>query len=331
MLILQPLNQIAPTSGVVDIKENGIIDITTTALEEDVSILPTYSNSVPLPSSETYGLRVVVEYDNGATKLLNPTEFTWVNTPVNYLEQASLDSGLIKLGQIAGTSTVVAQYQNADASIVTSNYLTIKVDSGPAIEFVRRIGSGSVTKGSRINLQAKVTDVDTISDIASISTFLVNSNYTTYTQINEDADAIWFTATPFLNEVDIVSQSSSDDPEGEETPAPVSLPFKTYNIPVEIPVDQNLAEGLVYKLILSISDISNHTLNYVYPIYIGDFGEGDVSGDGVVNMIDVILVFQIAAGINPNPTPAELEAANVDGMGGVTMVDVILLFNQVTS
>lgn len=339
MLILQPLNQSADADGdlIQDIDENGIIDVSTTALEDDMSILPTYSNAIPLPASETYGLRVIAKYDNGATKLLSPTQFKWVNTPVNYLQQASLDSGFIKLGEISGTSTVVAQFANADGSTVLSNYLTIKVDSGPVIEFVRRIGSGPITKGSRINLQTKITDVNTISDIVDISTSLVYSNYSTYTQINSDSTAIWFSATPFLQEVAVQTQGSTQvseegEGEGEATPAPVvtALQFKTYDIPVEIPVDQNLFDG-VYKLILTIVDANNHTLNYVYPIRIGNIGKGDVNGDGMSNMVDVIIAFQIASGILPNPTPSQLEAANVDGIGGVTLVDVILLFRTVTA
>ena len=335
MLILQPLNQNydSNSDSIEDIDENGIIDVSTTALEKNVSILPTYNNAIPLPASKTYGMMVMAQYDNGATKLLPPTQFTWINTPVNYLQQASLDSGLLKMGEISGTSTVVARYENADGSMVHSNYLTVTVDSGPVIEYVRRIGSIAVTKGSRINLQTKISDVNTITDITSISTSLVYSNFNTYQQINEDAGAIWFTAIPFLNEVALVDQGATTPAEGDgssSTPQPVALQYKTYNIPVEIPADNNLFDG-VYKLIISVSDAANHTLNYVYPIRIGELAGGDVNGDGTVNMIDVILAFQIAAGINKSPTPAQLQAANVDGMGGVTLVDVILLFNKVTN
>ncbi|MDH5596685.1 MAG: Ig-like domain-containing protein [Candidatus Peregrinibacteria bacterium] len=338
MLILQPLEQADDHDGdkVVDIDENGIVDVSTSALEEDLTILPTYSNTVLLlPSSETYGLQVIVEYDNGATKLMNPTEFSWVNTPVNYLEQAALDSGLLKFGEISGTSTVVAKYENADGSIVQSNYLTVKVDSGPVLEFLRRIGSGSVTKGSRINMLAKIVDVDTIADIAYISSSFVYSNYSTYAQINQDSQAVWYTAIPFLDEVTVVEQSDPAPTEGEgetteSTVEPEVLQYKVYDIPIEVPVDANMFDG-VYKLVLSISDTDNHTLNYVYPIRIGEIGEGDVNGDGATNMVDVIIAFQIATGLLPVPTPAQLEAANVDGMGGVTMIDVILLFNKVTS
>ncbi|MBN2306616.1 Ig-like domain-containing protein [Candidatus Peregrinibacteria bacterium] len=336
MLILQPNNQSTDHDNdtIEDIDENEIIDISTTALEKNVSILPTYNNAIPLPTSATYGLMVVAQYDNGATRVLTPTQFKWVNTPVNYLEQASLDAGLIRMGEMTGTSTVVAEYENADGSVVQSNYLTITVDSGPVIDYVRRIGSIAVTKGSRINLQTKISDVNTIADIQSINTSLVYSSFNTYQQINEDSGAIWFTATPFLNETQVVDQGVTDTTttEGttETTPAPVVLQYKTYDIPIEIPADANMFDG-VYKLILTITDTANHTLNYVYPIRIGVIAGGDVNGDSVVNMVDVILAFQIAAGINKSPTPEQLKAANVDGAGGVTLVDVILLFNKVTN
>ena len=336
MLILQPLNQDYDSNGdsIEDIDENGIVDISSTAFEEHVSVLPTYTSAIPLPASATYGLMVVAQYDNGATKILGPTEFTWVNTPVNYLEQGSLDSGLIRLGEHTGTSTVVANYENADGSVVRSNYLTITVDSGPVIDFVRRIGSTPVNKGSRITLQTKISDINTIADITSISTSLVYSNFNTYQQINADAGAVWFTAMPFLNEVQTVDQGSTEEEvtEGDSAatqPVTTTLNYKTYNIPIEIPADANIFDG-VYKLILSVTDASNHTLNYVYPIRIGEIAGGDLNEDGVVNMVDVILAFQIAAGINKSPTPAQLVAANADGIGGVNLVDVILLFNKVT-
>ncbi len=324
--------------GIMDAGENGFMDVDTTALENDLTILPTYNNVVNLPSSETFGLRVIAEYDNGATKLLPPTEFNWVNTPVNYLDDASLATGLITRGEISGTSTVLAEFLNADGSVVQSNYLTIKIEQGPVIEYVRRIGSSSITKGSRINLQTKITDVDTVADITNITTSLVFTNFKTYNEINADDTAIWFTAQTFLNELTIDEEGgtpadTTGDEDGEETVTTTSvsaLPYKIYNIPLEIPVDQNLFDE-IYQLIISITDSANHTLNYVYPIRIGEIGEGDVNGDGKTDMIDVILAFQIATGMLANPTPAQLNAANVDGIGGVTLIDVILLFNLVTA
>jgi len=55
-----------------------------------------------------------------------------------------------------------------------------------------------------------------------------------------------------------------------------------------------------------------------------------VDGNGVINMVDVIFAFRIAAG-TVTPTQNQLQAANTDGKEGVTMVDVILLFQQVAS
>ena len=333
MLILQP------TSNDV----NGYVDVTTTATTENVTILPTFDNTIALPASETYGLMVVAEYDNGRTKRLPTTDVTWVNTPLNYLDDALLESGLIALGDIVGTSTVVAQFENADATIINSNQLTIAIEAGPVISFVRRIGSGSITQGSLINLQAKVTDVDTIADIQEVSTSVIRSDETTYNGILGDADAVWFTAEVLEDDVEVLDEGGDETPvdsegegegegEGEEATAPSvnpGLKFRTYDIPVEIPVDQNMFDGN-YKLLVSITDASNNTANYVLPIYIGELSSGDVSGDGAVTQVDVILAFQIASG-TIIPTQAQLEAADINHMGGVTMVDVILLFNQAFS
>jgi hypothetical protein len=350
MLTLQPLHQTENADGNDDpeANENGIIDIQTTALADDLTVLPTYSDTVPLPTSESYSLLVVAKYDNGATKLLPPTEFTWVNTPVNYLEQASLDTGVIRMGEIPGVSTVVARFENADGSVIASNYLTVSVEQGPVIEYVRRIGSGSITKGQRVNLKAKISDVNTIDDITSIEISLVKSNFNTFTQINSDPNAIWYTAIPFLSEVEVLSEgggtttttTTTEGGEGEsegesgtttttttEEPTSSALDYGIFQIPFEVPTDQNLVDGS-YNLVISVTDAMNHTLDYVYPMRIGEIGEGDVNGDGNTNMVDVILAFKIASGMIV-PTPAQLEAANVDGVGGVTMVDVILLFNTV--
>lgn len=330
MLVLEPNNQAADHDGdnQVDLDENGQIDIATTANTDQMAIIPNFEATIDLPAAETYGLDIIAKYDNGATEKLLPTSFTWVNTPVNYLEQAALDTGLLKFGEIAGLSNVVAQFENADGSFVQSNYLTVEVTAGPAIDYIHRIGSGALTKGSRINLRAKITDVDTVADITNIETSVVYSTGSTYSEIIDDADAIWFSATTFLDEV--VLESSSETTEEGEVPAPTALPYKIYDIPVEVPIDENLFDGL-YNLIISITDSENNTLNYVYPIRIGNIGEGDVNGDGTTNMIDVIIAFQIATGGIPSPTAAQLQAANVDGVGGVTLIDVILLFNAVNN
>jgi hypothetical protein len=261
---------------------------------------------------------VVADYANGRTERLLSTDVTWVNTPMNYLEQASLDTGLLTFGDIAGQSAVVAQFENVDTTVITSNSLMVTVEAGPVIDFIHRIGSGPITQGSQIDLQMKVTDVDTIADIQDISIYIVDSVFDTYNQINSDPAATWFTATTYPSLIVVADEGT----EGV-------LVFKTYNLPVDIPIDSNLFDG-DYKLIISITDTDNHTLNHVYPIYIGELASGDVNGDAVVNMIDVILAFQIAAG-TITPTSAQLDAADINGQGGVTMVDVILLFQQASS
>lgn len=327
VLILQP--NAADTTG--------RIEVTTMASKENLTILPNFANGISLPASETFGLMVIADYDNGRTKRLATTDVTWVNTPLNYLDAASLEAGLLKLGEITGTSKVIAKYLNADDTTINSNQLFVNVGSGPVIEYARRLQSGPITQGSRINLISKVTDVDTIADISEITTSIVRSTLTTptYQQLNSDPNAVWFTAEPFIDEVTVESESNTSVSEGTEgettTPtATVVLNYKTYKIPVEIPVDEYLYNGN-YFLILSIADANNHTANAVLPIYIGQLASGDVNGDGSVNMVDVITAFQIATGTIATPTQAQLEAADIDHMGGVTMIDVILLFNRATS
>lgn len=308
--------------------QNGRVDITTTALVNDLTIIPNFGAGINLPASDTYSVMVIGEYDNGRTKRLNPTDVTWVNTPVAYLQQAALETGLLKLDQFTGTSTVYAKFTNADKSVVNSNSVQVTVESGPAIEFVRRIGTGSITKGSRIDLSVKVTDVDTIADISDITVSLVKSNFSTYNEINSDATAQWFTAVPFVEEVEVTEETPPAPlPDGQEAPVVPELQFKTYSIPVEIPQSASLYDGS-YKLVISIADASNHTVNAVMPIYVGQIATGDVSGDGQVTMIDVILAFQVASG-RAVPTPEQLTAANVNGDATVNMIDVILLFQQV--
>ena len=329
---LQPINQDSDTDGdsILDLNENGTLDITTTAKIEDLSIIPNFGNGINLPVSVTYGMMVVADYDNGTTKRLPATDVSWVNTPLSYLEPASLEAGLLKAGELRGTSTVIARLENADGSIVTSNEIAVTVESGPVIEYVHRIGSGTIVKGTQINLEAKVSDVDTIADIQDITVSLVRSNYDTYTQIDGDANAVWFDATTYPDQI-TVSDTGTEEvtEEGVTATQPTVLQYKVYKLPVSVPVDQNLFDGS-YKLVLSISDTLNHTVHAVTPIYIGTQKIGDVNGDSFVNMLDVIWAFRIASG-SITATQLQLEAANIDNTGGVTMVDVILLFRQITS
>ena len=323
VLILQP-----NTSDV-----NGYIDISTTAIKEDLTILPNFGSGINLPASETYGLMVIADYDNGRTKRLNTTDVSWINTPLNYLDQTSLESGLMTIGGIAGTSTVIATYENANGTIINSNQLVVEVSSGPVIEYARRVQSGSITQGSRINLRTKVTDVDTIADINEITTSIVRSSYSTYNTINSDSSAVWFTAETFENEVTVESESPPvpvvEGEEVETETVSTTFNYKTYDIPIEIPIDEYLYDGS-YSLILSILDTSNHTANFVLPIYIGEQASGDVSADGIINMVDVILAFQITSD-SSTFTQIQLEAADINRQDGVTLIDVILLFNMATT
>lgn len=326
VIVLEPLNQGSDTDGdnVEDLDENGRVDITTSAHTEDLTLLPHYGNTVNLPAAVNYSMLVIAEYDDGKTKRLPPSKVKWVNTPLNYLNQSSLDTGVLKLGEISGTSTVVAEFTNGDSSVINSNSLVVVVDSGPAIDYVRRIGFGSILKGGRIHLQAKVTDVDTVADIQDIQVSLVKSAYSTYNQILADTGAAWFTATPFVEEVAV------EDENTEGTDAEPALQYRIYDIPVEIPLDGGLFDGN-YRLVLSIFDKASHTVNYVLPIYIGKAASGDVNGDNFLSLIDVVLAFQMVTGSFANPTSAQLAAANMDGQGSVTMIDVILLFRKVAS
>ena len=325
------VSRIVDLPGVLVLEKKGTnpyIDISTTATQGQATIVPNFSESINLPANQTFGLMVIAAYDNGRTKRLAPTAVTWVNTPVNYLDTALLPTGKLKLGEVAGQSTVQATYKNADNSSVASNVLNVTVQSGPVIESIIRVGSGPITKNSQVNLRVKVTDVDTITDIQDIEISVVKSAFSNYNEILADSGAVWYTVTTYPELIEVVDQGTEG---GTTPPAPAvpALNFRTYNLPVQIPNDENLFDG-PYKLVISITDAASHTINYVYPISIGEMASGDVNGDGVVNMIDVILAYQIAAG-NITPTEAQLQVANMDGIGGVTMIDVILLFQQVAA
>jgi len=160
---------------------------------------------------------------------------------VNYLDSAMLETGLLKKGEKTGTSTVYAKFENADASMISSNLLAVTVEAGPVIEYARRIGTGAITKGGQINLQMKVTDVDTIADIQDINISLVKSEFSAYNEINADSGAVWFAATAYPDQ--IVTEEESAPADGVTPAAPTALVFRTYDIPVTIPGDANLFDG----------------------------------------------------------------------------------------
>ena len=153
---------------------------------------------------------------------------------------------------------------------------------------------------------------------------MVRSTYNTYSGINADGSAVWFTATPLPNEI-VVSDSGTETPEGET----VSQYFKVYSIPVEIPQDPNLTDASDYRIVLSITDSGNNESNAVATVAIGNIANGDVNGDGNVTMLDVIMAFQIATGETASPTASQIQGADMNNNGNVTMLDVVTLFEQV--
>ncbi|MBU0727440.1 Ig-like domain-containing protein [Patescibacteria group bacterium] len=293
--------------------ENGMVDISTTANTDDLTIVPNFGSGIDLPPEETYALMVIAEYTSGKTERLNPTDVTWVNTPVNYLEQSSLDTGLLEFGEISGTSTVVAQFTNPDSSVATSNTLYITVASGPVIDYLYRIGVGSITEGSQVELEMKVSDVDSIADIQDINIKIVDA----------DDPLVIFDSTAFTDILDIVVEEEGD--EGESA-APY---YRIYTIPVQIPESASLYDGNYY-ISITVTDTNSHSYGYDLPIYIGEVASGDVNGDGDLNMVDVIYLFQIASGTITG-TASQLEASDVNGDGNITMVDVIILFQTIAS
>lgn len=302
--------------------DNGMIDISTTANSNDITIVPNFGSGFDLPAAETYSLMVVAEYANGKTELLNPTDVVWINTPVNYLDQTSLEAGLLQFGEISGTSTVVAEYTNPDLTTVNSNTLYVTVESGPVIEYVYRIGTGSIIKGTQLDMEVKVSDVDTIADIQDINIKVVDAT---------DPGNI-FDSTAYTNIMDItVEDEGGEEGEGEgegEGEAEASQ-YRIYNIPVTIPNDQYLYDG-EYLITFTITDTDNHTYGYDYPITVGEVASGDVNGDGDLDMVDVIYLFQIVSGTITG-TSSQLEASDLNGDGNITMVDVIYLFQQISS
>ena len=316
--------------------DNAKVDISTTALPKELTILPAFSGAITLPSAQTYQLITVGEYDDGRTRLLTPLDVKWVNTPVNVLKNTALEAGLIQLGGSAGTSTLFAQVENADKTVVKSNTLTVVFEEGPIIDFVKVVGAGAILKGGKVDLLAKIKDIDTVDDLQELTVSLVKTNKSVYADILNDSSAVWFKVNSFLDKIEVtpVADVAAVADDSTPTPAPATpqtpaSQFKNFNLPIQIPFDGNLFDG-AYKLVVFVADKAGHEANFVLPIYIGKVPSGDVNMDGKINMIDVILTFQIANG-KMTPTQQQLQAANVDGIGKVGMIDVILLFQKVLS
>ncbi len=329
---------------------NGRVDITSTANKEEFTVVPGVS-TIALPLGETFQLKAVGEYDNGLTKIVDLADLNFVVTPVARLDDTALEAGLLERGDTSGTSVVYAEFVYGDGTVVTSNSITVDVPSGPQIDFIRILGSGSIERGANVNLSVKVTDFDSINDIADIKVWVVQSAFDTYADIDGDDNAVWFNVQSFDDLIEVTEQvteeeaeSSVDDVEINEI-EPVdeqaslldllipealaqAMAYTTFTIPVQIPQDARLVDGS-YKLILQITDTAGFTVNRVIPIFVGAIASGDVNGDGNLNMIDVILAFQIATG-DLAPTTSQVEGADIDGNGTVTMIDVIQLFRQAT-
>ena len=246
---------------------------------------------------------------------------------MNILDEAALESGLLKHGELAGTTVLTVQMAGVNQENI--NTLNVNIAAGPAIEFIRRIGADNIIKGSRIHLQVKVSDVDTIEDIQEITTAIVRSDKETYEEIIVDRDnTTWFDVIPFIDEIEIATSDDAEEGsiDDEET---LVLNYRTYDIPVAIPTDSNIFDGQ-YKLVISITDTVGHTVNEILEIYIGEITSGDISGDGKLDLIDVIMAVRIYGGAsNFNPTQQQLQAMDMDGSGSINLTDVILLLQKI--
>ena len=263
-------------------------------------------------------------------KDLTFNDVKWVPQPVNRLKSSALNGGLLERGDEVGTGPLYVELTKSDLSKVQSNGLTVEVPGGPVINYVKIGGSASLERGAQANLSVRVSDVDTISDIKDIRTSIVRSTKTTYQEIMANAkQGDIFTITPFdMTELAAINTTAQPGATPATT-ATVAQNYKVYSIPVEIPQDPNLVDG-DYQLLLEISDTAGHMSTQVLPIHIGKAATGDVNGDGKINMLDVILAYQIANG-KITPTQSQIEAANLDGKGNITMLDVVLLFNKVNN
>ncbi len=292
----------------------------------EVKIVPGIEDYVvTLPADQIYQLEAYGKFSDGSMMELDfKPEEAKMMPETNILEYNELAKGLLKKGEAnGGEESIYAEIEKASGPNLSSNHIIVDVPRGPTIEYMRRVGSSPIVKGGRVTYTVKVSDVDQIADIQDIQTSVVRSTYDTYSGINADSNAVWFTATPFPNEV-TVSDSGSETPEGETA----SQYFKVYSIPVEIPQDANLTDG-PYKIVLSITDSSNNQSNVVKTVEIGNVANGDVNNDGNVTMLDVIMAFQIATGENNSPTASEIQGADMNNNGSVTMLDVVTLFEQV--
>jgi hypothetical protein len=324
--------------------DNSLDGITTNS--GDVIIVPALESTITLLPTSSYQTRVIGKNSDGTILELNFNSITWMPQPVNRLSDTALKGGLLEKGDKGGVTPLYAEVKKADDTTIDSNNITVEVPAGPVIEYTHIIGSDPITRGGRVSLSVKVSDIDQISDIKDIRTSIVRPSdpaYVTYPEISNDTKAVWFTATPVISGV--TTTNTGTQPSAGTTPATGSAPatpstpsiptaaenYRIYSIPVEIPQDVNMIDG-AYTLLVQITDVAGHMATAVLPnLKIGAVATGDVDGDGKVTMLDVIAAFQIANGTNANPTQSQLQAADLDQNGKVTMLDVINLFNKINN
>jgi hypothetical protein len=311
-----------------DNNTNGIVDISYSGNEQNVTILPFFPSNINLPATETYSLMVLAEYQDGKTKLISPTSLTWINTPVNYLDTALLPAGMLKLGETAGQSTVIARYVSVDVPPVNidSNEIHVNVQSGPVIEYLHRIGVGAIQKGSELQFEMLISDIDTIADIDSLNVKLTSASN----------PALIFESVEYGDLYEPPADSGGEgegEAEGEGEPVSTAPYYRIYTFTVTIPDNSLLANGN-YILSITATDTSAHSSKVDKPIYIGAVTPGDVAGGGSVNFLDVYRAFQIstqmAAGTY-TPTVEELEAADMDKDSDIDLMDVVAIFQLATT
>ena len=299
----------------------GWIDMSTTA--GDVRILPALENVMTISPTASISLQVVGKFIDGSAQNLSFNQVTWSPQPINQLDNAQLIGGILERGDVAGETSLEAVVQKDEGS-VHSNQIRVNVPRGPIIEPVFIEGAGSIEPDDQFYLNARVSDVDQISDIANIQTLLIDSDYNTYDEIMANAgQGDFITINPYIDDVEVSEEG--DDGEGEAGGGDeVGENYRIYRIPVYVPA--NVFEGS-YKLVLEIIDTAGFTAHAVIPIYIGAAVWGDVDSDGFFNMADVIRAFEIS--VDPFTATAREKAAAdvVSPLGSVNLADVKTLFD----
>jgi len=319
------LNGITTTAGYITIVP---------AMDYTLTLLPTSSYKVRVIGEWVYDQLLPVERHETEVKDLSYTDVTWLPQPTNRLNSAALAGGLLEKGDDVGKAPLYIVVKRSEGSpTIRSNQILVEVPAGPVIEYARIVGAAAIEQGSRINLSVKVSDVDKISDIEDIRTSIVRSSLNTYGEISGDNGAVWFTATPFVDQV-VVKENVTTAPvetEGGQAPAtPAATPagnnYRIYEIPVEVSRDTNLADG-PYKLLIVITDVADHESVAVIPITIGAVLKGDMNNDGFVNLIDLRQSLQFAQNPKLSPTPAQLQAGDFNSDAKITLSDVLSLLN----